>query len=268
MANLKRTIYGSPIFFGYRMWRQRQLAGRSRDHHLGFKFAGSESYFKKSWEVSERVVADQQFSRVDAFIDVGANHGVYSCWAASRGLQVAAIEPEQGNLIFLLENIRGNDQAIEVYPVAASDAASILTFYGDGDMASLLPGWAGTKKSFAQLVPSNTLDNLFADRWVGKPVFVKIDVEGHEHEVLKGASQFLRRTGYTSLMIETFPRFHGDETPINPHFSTVFEIMLAAGFAGQRVGTGEAITGADVGRWSKGEADYDMKKSNFLFVRD
>lgn len=89
------------------------------------------------------------------FIDVGANQGYYFCLAGQMGLKVASVEPEQGNLRFLYSNLRTNNFAAEVFPIGLDCSPGVKEFYGDGDTASMVKGWGGTRKSFMQLAWKN-----------------------------------------------------------------------------------------------------------------
>src|SRR5579862_5635119 len=60
----------------------------------------------------------------DLFLDIGANIGLYSLYAAiSRGVQVIAFEPESQNYALLNKNIFLNqmDGKVKAYPIALSD---------------------------------------------------------------------------------------------------------------------------------------------------
>lgn len=241
------------------------MAGNSKSHSLGFIFSGSEFFFSKDWELEIRSIIGKEFERASIFVDVGANHGIYTCWAAARGLRVAAVEPEQANLRFLLNNVRQNDLSVEIFPVALSNVAGTAQFFGDGDTASMVRGWASVKPSFVQTVPINTLDNLFAGRWAGEQLLIKVDVEGFELSVLQGASQMLVRNPRPIWIIETFPLNYDAEKSVNATFPKIFSILQDAGYRATRIGTGEEVTPEILQRWTSDPEAYDSSKSNFLF---
>ena len=268
MAKLKRLFYGLPMMAPYRAFRTAQLASRHRLHPLGFLFAGSETYFDAAWEVAERDTISRSLAHADVFIDVGANQGLYTCLAAAAGVQTAAIEPEAGNLRFLLSNVHANGfRNVEIFPVALAAAAGVETFYGDGDVASLILGWHQVRQSFSQLVPSNSLDNLFADRWADRRLFLKVDVEGAEMDVLRGATRLLARSAPTTWLLETFLLNRDKGRSLNTQFGTLFEMMFDTGYACSRVDTGAEITAADVRQWVARPLEAALGRSNFLFRR-
>lgn len=267
MRGIKRQVYGFPLMAAYRDFRVRHLADRHRSHPLGFSFAGADAFFRPEWEASERKIAVAEMGRAAVFIDIGANQGVYTCLACSKGLDVVAIEPERGNLRFLLRNLEVNGFAAEVHQVALSSRPGVARLFGDGDTASVMPGWAETARRFVDLVPSNTIDNLIADRWPGERMFIKIDVEGAELDVLHGAGRLIARDPKPSWLIETFPFRYDAARSANPGFVAVFEMMFAAGYDCRRVDNGERVLITDVQSWIGSELSPEsLGGLNFLFT--
>ena len=263
---LKRAVYGLPIMKAYRDYRTRQLADRHLAHFAGFKFAGTAAFFDPHWEAEERRVIDTQIDAADIVVDIGANQGLYTCIAAQRGKRVVAIEPEAGNLRFLLSNVAANGFAAEVFATALGRAPGVAEIYGDGDTASLVPGWASTRRSFSQRVPVNTLDNLLADRWPDRPMFIKMDVEGFELAVLQGARGMLARATKPHWLIETFPvAFDGNHTP-HGDFVSVFELMADYGYACTHAQTGASVSLDQARDWARRGALDEVGRSNYLFL--
>lgn len=200
----KRRIYGLPLMRWYRSLRSRQIAAAPVETQYGFSFAGDPIYLDPKWEAEERRVVERLLPKVSAFIDIGANHGIYSCLAAQAGVDVVAVEPERGNLNILRANLSQFPNA-EILPFAVSDRAGSMALYGDGSTASLQSGWVGTPTSFRQSVPVETMDALFADRWAEQRIMIKIDVEGGEGKVIDGAQRMLQRSPKPYWLIECFP---------------------------------------------------------------
>lgn len=171
----------------------------------------------------------EMLDQADTVVDVGANSGVFSCVAAGLGKAVHAFEPMPQNLRILARTIdhNGFGDKVQVYPLAVSSAVGIARFFGKGQGASLIEGWAGQPSYDAILVPTNTLDNLLAQRLAGSRVLLKIDVEGAELEVLKGAAQLLGNC--TGVMLE-----NGISRNVpggkNAAFAAIFEFLDQQGF--------------------------------------
>ncbi|MDP2956834.1 MAG: FkbM family methyltransferase, partial [Longimicrobiales bacterium] len=63
--------------------------------------------------------------------DIGANIGLYSFFAATKGAHVFAFEPEALNFARLNENIvlNGLTKLVQAYPVAIGDCSRLDTLY-------------------------------------------------------------------------------------------------------------------------------------------
>jgi FkbM family methyltransferase len=117
----------------------------------------------------------------DRFADVGANIGVYTVAAARRGAFVTSFEPNPRIATLLRRNIALNKVAgrVEVREVALAANA------GETHLAV-----EGTLGMAARVAPSGSLA-VRAEILSEAFDVVKIDVEGHELEVLRGASPLL-----------------------------------------------------------------------------
>jgi FkbM family methyltransferase len=134
----------------------------------------------------------------DRCVDVGANVGVHSirlAKLAGRGGEVIAIEPNPEVMRRAGRNVALNGlETVRLINAAASDQAGEMQLYrpGAGDTnrarASLLhhPYLTGA----ATTVPVVTLDDACAGERVS---LIKIDVEGHEAAVVRGAAATIAR---------------------------------------------------------------------------
>ena len=260
MINVRRMIYGLPAMRWYRRMRARSAFGPARMTRDGFMMAGADLFFDPQWEVSERRIVADFLPDCSTFIDVGANHGFYSLLGARSGKNVVAVEPEEGNLILLRSNVAINQAEVEVQAAALSASTGTASLYGDGDMASMDRQWQGVGKGFRQKVATTTLDKLVAGRWPGERLFIKIDVEGFEDQVLRGATATLARSPRPFWLVETYPR--RPTGGYSPAFKAVFEIMHAAGYEGRLASDLDTrVTAADVEQWDRDP----IEDSNFLF---
>lgn len=124
-------------------------------------------------------------------VDVGAHAGSYTVRLARIAPKVFAFEPDT-EMADLLR--RGTPSHVVVSSDAVSDTAGTKTFrvpveagHASVTLGSLAP--LDTTSTIDRQVRTTTLDQL-AGEDVG---FVKIDVEGHEAEVLAGGRELLRR---------------------------------------------------------------------------
>lgn len=155
----------------------------------------------------------------DRCVDVGANVGVHTvrlARLAGRDGEVIAIEPDPGVAERARRNIALNGLSnVRVIDAAASERV--------GEMRLYRPSQRDTNRARASLmhhryltgpattVPVVTIDNLCADAPVA---LIKIDVEGHEAAVVRGAADTIAR--YTpSIVFEYAPELLDDaaQTP-------------------------------------------------------
>jgi len=141
--------------------------------------------------------------------DVGANVGSYTLLASRRcgpGGRVVAFEPLPANLEFLQRHIALNDAAnVTIVAAAVSDRAGRSAFQGTPDRVTsrLSPG--GDSE-----VECVTLDGLLADTALPPPDCIKIDVEGAEAAVLRGAMHLIE-TKRPLIFLETHgPAVHAE----------------------------------------------------------
>lgn len=131
-------------------------------------------------------------------VDVGANVGMASFAAAVMGFKVLAFEPVFENLQRICDGIWFNRVAslVTVFEAAASDRTGDITFHKlvgrlDNSAVSEVGARLAFKsnKEIAVQVKSIPLDKLIPP---SQPVLlIKIDVQGWEYHVLKGAKKLL-----------------------------------------------------------------------------
>ncbi|MGZ6344117.1 MAG: FkbM family methyltransferase [Candidatus Limnocylindrales bacterium] len=129
-------------------------------------------------------------------IDVGANVGIHTVPLA-RSVnpgRVMAIEPHEPNVRRLRTNLEANGLTnVDVYPMAAGpeDGTVMLHLADDAAYASIaeVPEGRGLDREVA--VPQVRLDTLWEGAGRPSVSLLKIDVEGAEEAVLRGAGRLL-----------------------------------------------------------------------------
>lgn len=150
----------------------------------------------------------------DVLVDVGANVGMYTVWAAkTRGVRVFAFEPESQNFALLNRNIflNGLGDRVNAYCLAMSDAAGLSQLH----LSNFTPGSSchsfgeqvdynhvPMQPAYSQGCVSARLDDLIASGAVAEPDHVKIDVDGFEPKVVAGMQRIIAGTKLRSLLIE------------------------------------------------------------------
>ena len=125
-----------------------------------------------------------------AFIDVGASLGKYCEYMASRCRRIYAFEPNP----ILTENLEKQAHAlgnIEVHVVALGDSDGTAVFHlhrlpGHGGLINKAPDYTGSSIK----VPIRTLDSYDFTVPIG---LIKIDTEGYDVNVLRGALETIRK---------------------------------------------------------------------------
>ncbi|XVE71446.1 hypothetical protein DITRI_Ditri10aG0150800 [Diplodiscus trichospermus] len=164
----------------------------------------------------------------DGFVvDVGANVGMASFAAAVMGFKVLAFEPVLENLQRICDGVWFNriEELITVFEAAASDRTGNITFHKlVGRLDNSAVSAVGAKLAFksneeiAVQVRSIPLDEVIPE---SEPVLLlKIDVQGWEYHVLKGAKKLLsRKKGEAPYLI-----YEEDERLLQASNSTAKEI--------------------------------------------
>lgn len=220
------------------------------------------------FEVEETAIISKLLGQVDQFVDIGANLGYYTCLALQKGKPVVAFEPQQQNLQCLFQNLISNgwqDKA-EIFPLALSEHPGLLTLYGaSGPSASLVKNWAGYSSHYKKIVPVSTLDNVLAGRFLDKRLFIKMDVEGAEYQVLKGAVGTVARSIKPAWLLEVcFQEFHPEGK--NPDFQSIFDLFFSHGYkAFTAAEVPKPVTPEDVRNWVKNNC-VDSGTFNYVFV--
>ena len=156
------------------------------------KLSGSRMDSEADLEILKEIIHE-----LHLVVDAGANYGLYtrfmSQYAGSNG-RVFSFEPVSASYLTLLHNVRklklGN---VSVYRIALSDhnrkAFMEIPFYSEGGVnhyeAHLVESNIPGKSEEVSAMPlDEVLGNL-------RPDFIKIDVEGHEKQLLKGALKII-----------------------------------------------------------------------------
>jgi len=129
----------------------------------------------------------------DLFVDVGANVGSYSIWAAELGADVIALEPAEDSFALLEGNVALNDYPITAIQAAAGAAAGTARFTSGLDCVNRLHPDGDTE------VRMVTIDSVVGDRVV---TGMKVDVEGFEVEVLCGSERALSEQRIRLIQLE------------------------------------------------------------------
>lgn len=133
----------------------------------------------------------------EILFDVGANIGIYTLYAASRGVRVIAIEPVFENFSRLVENIElnGFTDAFPFYAGCAADTGIGRIMVNNTEI-----GASGSQiTNVGRAIPVYALDGFGAGN---KNYHIKIDTDGNELDIIAGAYDLIERKEPKSLLVE------------------------------------------------------------------
>jgi FkbM family methyltransferase len=174
------------------------------DDLVGWHFAMLRSFDP---EVSE-VIVSAAGSGEEVFWDVGANKGAcsYAIAAALPRAKIVAIEPQARLAVNLVHNLQQVcPDRFEHYGVGIStteETANLIIPGGNRGQATLHPGkvHADGASESVQLVTASTVAQRSKFGW---PTLVKIDVEGHEPDVIESLTPALERKACKAIVFES-----------------------------------------------------------------
>ena len=168
-------------------------------------------------------------------IDVGAHRGQFALFIREHApsAMLHCFEPLEEPLR-VLEKLFATDPQVHVYPYAAGAAAGTAAMHVSArdDASSLLSiapaqvrQFPGTGEMGREVVSVVCLDEFLNFATVAPPVLLKLDVQGSELAILKGASRLLHITTYV-LAECSFVEFYEDQ----PLFPEVYRFLEDRGF--------------------------------------
>ena len=189
----------------------------------------------------DTIVWLNQLNAGDLFVDIGANVGVYSLYAAMRrSARVIAFEPEAQNFAALNRNLWDNKppHRVTALPYALSDRdapiqlhLAMLTSGGSHHTAGEAIDEQGRRftPKYVQDTVATTLDAILKVIAPGQcPRFIKIDVDGSEPAILAGMPCTLADKRLEQVLVEM---------PVDPADApAVYEQFRGAGFSFQKPG--------------------------------
>ena len=190
-----------------------------------------EIFFKNTYEERQMkfLMDNIKYSKNAIFIDIGANKGVYSLTLAKKfkKLTIYAYEPVLNTFKCLLHNIYLNKltNRIKTFNFGLSDTAGIKKMVSIKRKNFIQSGGYSFKIN-KLLQKDNVIENYdtkIGDKvlnFVNKKLFIKVDVEGYELNVLKGIKSLLKRNK-VFIQIEIF----------NQNFETVNNFLKENNFS-------------------------------------
>jgi FkbM family methyltransferase len=132
--------------------------------------------------------------RPSTILDLGANIGLASIYFATRYPQahIWSFEPLPENLELLKRNLAPFRDRVTIVPCGLGEVAGTFPYYPSEDQANFgggtfQPGHGDSKR--ATLLPIRTLTEVMNAEGIPQPDVIKLDVEGFEGPILRGAPE-------------------------------------------------------------------------------
>lgn len=198
------------------------------------------------------------------FWDIGANIGLYSIYASlkSKNISIIAFEPSTSNLRVLSRNISINnlDDKIKIVSQPLNKEKNIFSKFNEssfqegGALNTFKENYNFTGKKFNSEnkyhILGTNINNLIDQKILEIPNYIKIDVDGIEHLILKGGDKYLRDKKVKSILVEINEKFEAQ-------FNEIKDIMLKCNFILKKKERNESFYQ---------NSDYE-KMYNYIFIK-
>ena len=210
-------------------------------------FCGGKIYLnlKESFMIRNRALGIYEFWKTRLFfdivregmtiIDAGVNKGYYSLLFAKlmndKG-QILSFEPDIGNCFWFNKSIQANKyKSIKLYQCALSESDSEAIFY-----PGKKSGWGSLRSSHetdlqkkTMVVKTKKLDTILQEEGISRVDIIKIDVQGADLLMLKGARKFLEANPKLKIAMDVDVK--GEEER-----QQLFDLLTSYGFKISKIG--------------------------------
>ncbi|ODR92454.1 FkbM family methyltransferase [Sinorhizobium alkalisoli] len=161
---------------------------------------------------------------INTFVDVGVYKGSPVFYEVFKDKKLVLIDPQPDTMEQAADSVRGLD--FDYIQSGAGATRGVATLSLEGPSSSLMKriDW---KRQPGQTIEIEvaTLDELLAKKEYAGPFGIKVDTEGFDLDVLKGAEQTLRETHFVFTEASLRRRFEGGY-----RFSELIAYMAEQGF--------------------------------------
>jgi FkbM family methyltransferase len=162
---------------------------------------------KGCWEKVSVTLWIELCKSANVIFDIGANTGAYGliAKAANPQARVFAIEPMQMIFERLQKNVELNKMDITCFPVAVSDFDGMAKVFAESDehvySITVNKNLSAPDKKVREVeITARKLSTIIEENSINKIDLIKLDVETHEAEALKGMGEYLAKWKPTLLI--------------------------------------------------------------------
>ncbi len=193
--------------------------------------------YKPARSESARLAKLLAHHNIDLVLDVGANQGQYARYLRSIGYRgrIVCFEPLSDAFAILCKYAKNDDKIIIAPRMGLGDrkASVSINIAANSESSSLLTvsdthlkAEPQVKSIGTETIPLDRLDEVANDYLAdAKSVFLKIDVQGYELSVFRGAAGLLPGIKGLQLELSLEPLYEGE-----PLYQEMIEIVESAGF--------------------------------------
>lgn len=179
-------------------------------------------YLRGKREEDHRIILCRELRSGDRVLDIGANIGYYAIMEAviiGSGGKVFAVEPDRRNLELLRENVSLNrlNGIIDVYDIALSNESGMkqMAVHNESNLNVIISGNTplpeGSYRYMMEIMTVDIYDFLIR---IGKANLLRMDLEGHEIEILQGINRLACDHGDIipdKILFESHPALYDDQ---------------------------------------------------------
>lgn len=173
---------------------------------------------------------------IKTILDVGANEGQFALNLLNKNNytgKIISFEPVSSSYNILLKNSKKTLNWTVVQSAVGNSEGSLPINISQNSVSSSLrkvnshtvEAEAGTVVIKTEMVAINTLDNLLATQNYLDDLWLKIDVQGFEREVLQGANETLKRAKVVQIELAVIPSYEQ-----SPYLEEIITKLRESGF--------------------------------------
>ncbi|WP_298353794.1 FkbM family methyltransferase [Runella sp.] len=194
------------------------------------------SYFNPS--NSEIALIDFLLSKysIKTVVDVGANEGQFALKLMNKNQykgKIISFEPVSSSFQQLLKNSQQSNNWEVVQSAVGDSTGQVPINISQNSVSSSLrkvnahtiEAEAGTAIVNTEMVSINTLDNLLKAHPWQNDLWLKVDVQGFEREVLQGAAKILKQARVVQIELAVIPSYEQ-----SPYLEEIITTMRNSGF--------------------------------------
>lgn len=171
-------------------------------------FLKSRGFHVSEERYSARYLARYGF-QIATFIDVGVFKGTPVFYDLFRDRKMVLFDPQPGTFQRVGPSLESREIDFELIPVALGASVGRLQLAVNGPSSSFLDRIGGRQALQTVEVDVVPLDSVVAEKGYSGPFGIKIDTEGFEIEVIRGASDTLKDTAFVFAEASLRRRFRG-----------------------------------------------------------